>query len=67
VDATCELILYVKVTLTLLSVIKGWALYEYFTSSGAGRLTVGVDYYEVWKLFWGNWVNAVQCVLVTHG
>jgi len=64
---TCEVVIYVKVTLTLLSIIRGWVLYEYFVFSGGGRLTVGVDYYEVWKLFWGNWVTAVECVLVTHG
>lgn len=53
---TCELMFYVKVTLTIL-VIRGWLLVEYYVWSKRTVITVGADYYQFWLLFWGSWAE----------
>ena len=63
---SCGVVLYIKVTETRYSCMRAWVLYEYFTDSGSGRMTIGFDFYEIWKAFWGDWKNAVTCELFTH-
>jgi len=61
----CTLVVWIKVELKILCV-KGWLLYEYFVANGGGQFTCGVDYYQIWLLLWGSWVNACTMVIASH-
>ena len=59
----CDVIVYAKLTITILC-IRGWLLGEYYIRSKRFKLTLGIEYYEFWKLWWGNWVAFVKYVIL---
>jgi len=59
----CDIVVYGKVTLTVLCV-RIWLLGEYQIRTKKFVMSFGADYYQVYKLWWGNWVNLVSINMI---
>jgi hypothetical protein len=62
-NGTCDVVVYIKATVEILC-IRGWLLIEYYIMSKRFLITLGADYYEIWKLFWGSWKNFGSYVIM---
>jgi len=55
----CDVIVYAKVVFTVL-VVRGWLLAEYGIRSKRFKLTLGVDYFNLFACWGGAWENVLS-------